>query len=439
MPDEIETTAEAKLKEIQLRIESKRNILKERTAKGTSADIVKDQIHLSSETIHPSLKKILSPDSDTKQNPYLSSFKQCQKSRPSQLTVCKPGIHIETANAIRKQEQLELLQRKVEQRTFERGLSSQIVHDLLEYPLEKIPNVEWWDSQFVTSYDVEDSLYCTDFLTNFIYKPSMISNLAESHEFAAANPIKLTPEETKRKRKLARLEAHREKMQNIKLGILPPEKSKMRLASLPQVLSNQFVQDPTQLELSVKADIEERKSIHNSSNLERKLTPQEASIKKRLKFIENTENEIVCAVFKISGKGSFLGQWKFKIEVNARQNHLFGMFLQWNEQNEEFNCIIIVEGGPKGIVRYKRLLLERIKWQGDAGTISNGHYTSNAIDSKCDLLWEGCLKEGPVKTLLLSNSSRKNGIFESHLFNSKFEVKKYMEENLLNLYSKFLQ
>lgn len=437
MSDEMKTTAEAKLKEIQLRIERKRDILKERSAKGTASDVAKDPIHLSSEAIHPSLKKILSSDSDPKPNPYLSSFKQSQKPRLSQLTICKPGIHIETANALRKQEQLELLQRKVEQRTFERGLSSQIVHDLLEYPLEKIPNVEWWDSQFVTSYDVEENLYCTDFLTNFIYKPSMISNLAESHEFAAANPIKLTPEETKRKRKLARLEAHKEKMQKIKLGILPPEKSKMRLASLPQVLSNQSIQDPTQLELSVRAEIEERKSMHDSSNLERKLTPQEVSIKKRLKFIENTENEIVCAVFKILGKGSFPGQWKFKIEVNARQNHLFGKFFQWNEQNEEFNCIVIVEGGPKGIERYKRLLLERIKWQCD--TIADVHPKLSAIDSKCDLLWEGCLKEGPIKTLLLRNSSRKDGIFESHIFASKFEVKKYMEENFLNLYSKFLQ
>lgn len=50
---------------------------------------------------------------------------------------------------------------------------------------------------------------------------------------------------------------------------------------------------------------------------------------------------------------------KFKVLKNARQLYFSGCAIMTNEHN-----IILVEGSHKNIRFYKRLLLERLKWDG---------------------------------------------------------------------------
>ena len=48
---------------------------------------------------------------------------------------------------------------------------------------------------------------------------------------------------------------------------------------------------------------------------------------------------------------------KFKVDMNAQQLHLSGRLLLFRDIN-----LVVVEGGPKGLKKFKKLMLSRIKW-----------------------------------------------------------------------------
>ena len=48
---------------------------------------------------------------------------------------------------------------------------------------------------------------------------------------------------------------------------------------------------------------------------------------------------------------------KFKVDMNAQQLHLTGRLLLFRDIN-----IVIVEGGPKGLKKFRKLMMRRIKW-----------------------------------------------------------------------------
>ena len=53
-------------------------------------------------------------------------------------------------------------------------------------------------------------------------------------------------------------------------------------------------------------------------------------------------------------------QHKYKVETNATQFLFTGLMLLAKENN-----IVIVEGGPKGLRKFKRLMMVRMKWNED--------------------------------------------------------------------------
>lgn len=48
---------------------------------------------------------------------------------------------------------------------------------------------------------------------------------------------------------------------------------------------------------------------------------------------------------------------KFKLEANSNQLHMTGIVLLYKDLN-----VVVVEGGPKQQRKFKRLMLNRIKW-----------------------------------------------------------------------------
>ena len=79
------------------------------------------------------------------------------------------------------------------------------------------------------------------------------------------------------------------------------------------------------------------------------------------------------------------GQARYKVEVNAQQNHLTGCALRCAGL-----CVVVVEGGQKALQRYKRLMLARIQWdapsaEGEGAPGGAGAPTPNS----CELVWEG--------------------------------------------------
>lgn len=53
-------------------------------------------------------------------------------------------------------------------------------------------------------------------------------------------------------------------------------------------------------------------------------------------------------------------QHKYKVETNATQFLFTGLMLLSKDNN-----IVIIEGGPKGLRKFKRLMMVRIKWNED--------------------------------------------------------------------------
>lgn len=51
---------------------------------------------------------------------------------------------------------------------------------------------------------------------------------------------------------------------------------------------------------------------------------------------------------------------KFKIEANAKQLYMTGIVIMHKECN-----VVAVEGGPKQQRKFRRLMLQRIKWNED--------------------------------------------------------------------------
>lgn len=54
-----------------------------------------------------------------------------------------------------------------------------------------------------------------------------------------------------------------------------------------------------------------------------------------------------------------------QVDMNAQQYHLTGCVLVYSNVN-----LVIIEGGPKALRKYKKLMLHRIKWNPD--TIGDG-------------------------------------------------------------------
>jgi len=121
--------------------------------------------------------------------------------------------------------------------------------------------------------------------------------------------------------------------------------------------------------------MKERETRHHERNQERKLTDDQRREKKRRKFLEDTSLFTSVAVFKVLDLSNTLA--KMKVDMNASQFLLSGCCLI----TPNFS-VIVIEGGPKAIRRYKKLMLRRIKWE-DLETVDP------EISNKCELIWEG--------------------------------------------------
>jgi U4/U6 small nuclear ribonucleoprotein PRP3 len=203
----------------------------------------------------------------------------------------------------------------------------------------------------------------------------------------------LTKKEQKKLRRQRRQEALKERRDKIRLGLLPPEQAKVKISNLMRVLGTEAIQDPTQIEAVVRAQMKERQVKHDAYIKEHKLTKEQKRERKRLKLLENTHVFIEVAVFKINDLAN--PSHKFKVDVNASQNSLTGVALLHSGMN-----VVVVEGGWRGIKQYKKLLLRRIDWtdtgdaeedeeeEGEGGGGSKAPKSAN----QCSLVWEGRIK-----------------------------------------------
>jgi len=305
---------------------------------------------------------------------------------------------------------------------------------------EPIPDVEWWDLPLLvdkTQYgdvgyrkkvreadkekekekEKEDEPTTVganvkeQTITHLIEHPYILSPPSEKPP-PGPMPLKLTKAEQKKMRRRARAERLREQQERVLLGLEKPPPNRVRLSNMMKVLGTEAVQDPTQIEHMVRAEMEQRVRNHEARNQARKLTPAQKRLKKLRKLKEDTTYLTHVALFKVLSLTD--DKHRYKVDVNAQENNLTGRAVLFGNCN-----LILVEGGPKALLRYKKLLLRRIDWnsyvsqeeegEGAGGEGGEGMETDAPppepkpkpappmSNNQCWLLWEGSVLKSAFK------------------------------------------
>ena len=164
---------------------------------------------------------------------------------------------------------------------------------------------------------------------------------------------KTAKEQRKLKQRKKKAEQEEEAIK-IRLGLIKPPPPKLKLSNMMRVLGMEAVADPTAVEARVRAEVQARVDEHFATNEARKLTPEQKAAKHAEKRKEDTSQHVQIAVFRVEYLEPMV--WRYALFNTARTYNLTGVLLRG-----KFN-VVIVEGGPKGIKRFIRLMTVRTQW-----------------------------------------------------------------------------
>ncbi|CAJ1372035.1 unnamed protein product [Effrenium voratum] len=263
---------------------------------------------------------------------------------------------------------------------------------------EPIPEVEWWDIPFLKEDQYGQKKAYTEVsvekITPYVEHPIPIKITTEK-EAPEAAMMHLTPKERKKLRRLKRQERTQEIRDKIKMGILQPPPPKVKMANLMRVLGDEAIADPSTVERKVRQQVEQRRKEHEQRNEARRLPAEERKQKKKQKWMAEGEPVVQVLVFKIKDLAN--KKHLFKIDMNAQQFHLTGCCVACPGVAN----IVVVEGGPRAIKRYKKLMTRRIKWTEEQADEDDEDEDQDEaaprIQDHCVLIWEGVVKQRSFK------------------------------------------
>jgi len=323
------------------------------------------------------------------------------------------GDFIALASKKRAQAQLEKLQEEIAKASKKTGISSATKLALIA-PFKNhtedllVPDVEWWDLPLLQGHgkpsyallDQEgveaDKIFSG--ISHLIQHPIPVEPPTDGN---VAPPIKimLTKKERKKIRSQRRKAEEKEKQEQIRLGMMEAPAPKVTKKNFMSVLTSDAVADPTKVEAVVAKQIALRQRKHEGSNDSRALTKEQKSEKLVAKHKEAsaTANSIRVAVFRVNDLSS--GQHKYKVNQNATQSYLTGVCLMSKPEANLIN-LVVVEGGPKGIKHYKKLMMNRIKWSNDDEDSDSDEDEDGPkkVRNKCVLVWEGTAEKRAFQT-----------------------------------------
>ncbi|XP_055332415.1 U4/U6 small nuclear ribonucleoprotein Prp3-like isoform X2 [Paramacrobiotus metropolitanus] len=315
------------------------------------------------------------------------------------------GTFVKQGTMLRAKAQLEKLQSDIAQAAKKTGITSAAA--LARIAPKKtdsvdsgmIPEVEWWDGVFAQTAEmlsdadaVELESRLQKLVTKLVEHPVQLAPQIDRDK-PVALPIMLTKNERKKLRRQARREKLKEEQEKQRIGLIAAPEPKVKMGNLMRVLGNEAVQDPTKVEANVRAQIAKRRKAHETANAQRKLTETEKRAKKIKKIKEDTTEEVNVAIYRV--KDLSHPAKKFKVETNATQLFMTGVVVL----NKELN-IVIIEGGPKQQKKFKRLMLNRIKWSEEKTSSEESATVGLSPQRLCELVWEGSVKKrhfGTVK------------------------------------------
>lgn len=340
------------------------------------------------------------PPSLTKDNPYFDRVlpPTGRSHRPKRLTFQERGVFITEAERMRAEEEWEKLRREVGESLGDVGIDAEVVADLLS--VKVVPDMDWWDVPFFDANGIVDFSR----VNNLIQRPALLPPPIDIEAIIPPKPLMLTQEEQKKMRRQRRLAEHKEKQEQIKLGLLPPEPTKVKIANIARILGTQSVQEPSKVEAEIRSQALQRHQAHLDANKERSDKAKEESTRRaQVKQQEATDMvNVPMALFRIDNLD--FAQWKFKIVKNAQQLELTGCVIYY----EKFN-VVAVEGKASAVRRYKHLLLDRIEW-----TKVPPDVMVDASKNKCILVWEGVVEQ------------RSFYRFEARTFDNEIDAKAYL-------------
>jgi len=331
---------------------------------------------------------------EQKDDPTYDPGLQKQRDRKSRAIVFnQKGKFIAQAEALRAQERLERMKQEMqaEQR-------KQAIEEATErsYLVPEPPAIEWWDEGLVTGggYGDLDAPNALNFeaITEYVQHPVLLEPPQEKNQ-PAPKAMYLTKKEQAKLRRQRRMEDHKEEQAKIRLGLVPPPPPKVKKSNLMRVLGQEAVKDPTAVEARVNRDIAQRAADHEVANESRKLSKEQ----RHEKLAQQQEGDLakgvrVC-VFRVENLS--YGKHRYQIDVNAKQNSLTGITIL----NPTMN-LVIVEGGAHSIKFYRKLMLNRIKWDENAAPVSASGNNREAEQEWMQKDWLQSLDErGMVKDL----------------------------------------
>uniref|UniRef100_A0A6M2DHA8 Putative u4/u6 small nuclear ribonucleoprotein n=1 Tax=Xenopsylla cheopis TaxID=163159 RepID=A0A6M2DHA8_XENCH len=326
----------------------------------------------------------------------------------------EPGKFQQIADRIRMKAQLEKLQNEISQIARKTGISSATKLALIapksELQTDDIPHIEWWDS-VIAKNDLNtmdgDNIALRQFsITNLVEHPTQMRPPTESNR-PVYMPVFLTKKERKKLRRQNRREAWKEEQEKIRLGLEAPPEPKLRISNLMRILGTEAVQDPTKIEAHVRDQMAKRQKAHEQANAARRLTDSQRRDKKIKKLKEDTSSGVHVAVYRVRDLHENASK-KFKVETNAKQLYMTGCVLLFKDC-----CIVVVEGGIKQQKKYKRLMMNRIKWEEDLVKDNDG----NEVPNSCHLVWEGTTKYrnfGEIKFKVCPMEKMAREFFQKH-------------------------
>eukprot|EP00126_Sphaerothecum_destruens_P005316 Sdes_comp18694_c0_seq1m8986 len=330
-------------------------------------------------------------EDEEKANPYFDArlsaggkSDRCKKA----FQFVEPGKYINIAQKLRAQNQLEKLQQDIAAATKKSGISSVTKLALLSTNKDDssrlpIPEFEWWDLMIFDKKKHQDFIHenCLENITHLVEHPVIFEE--QDSETNKTIPVYLTKKEIKKIRSQRRREIEKEKQEQIRAGLLQPEAPKLKLSNFMRALKDEAIQDPSKIEMQVRQQMQERKERHENANSSRQLTAEEKKEKKRKKLTEANATEIFSAIYRLPLLNN--PKHKFKLEKTCQDYNFTGCGIILDNTN-----VIIVEGGPKGIKKFKNLMLRRINWKEDIrGNVSSHENFSSPHIHGCSLVWEG--------------------------------------------------
>ncbi|KAK9878981.1 hypothetical protein WA026_003799 [Henosepilachna vigintioctopunctata] len=325
----------------------------------------------------------------------------------------EPGKFQQLAERLRMKAQLEKLQNEISQIAKKTGISSATKLALIaksEGVSDEIPQMEWWDSVILED-DLEtmkdDKIAIKEIAVNTLVEHPTQMRCPTDPIKTVYMPVFLTKKERKKLRRQNRREMWKEEQEKIRLGLEPPPEPKLRISNLMRALGTEAVQDPTKIEAHVREQMVKRQKVHEEANSARKLTAEQKREKKVKKLKEDTTLGVFVAVYRIRDLHE-LASKKFKVETNAKQLFMTGCVMMYPDC-----CVVVVEGGPKQQKKYKRLMLNRIKWEEDLVKDPDG----NEVPNQCVLVWEGTSKQrnfGEIKFKVCPTERMAREHFKKH-------------------------